>query len=111
MRFDRDQRPEDVTPEQFKLLRMDFGFTIREWARALGFTGRLANVSLSVRRMEKGDKEISSTTRRLCMMYARYGIPPDMLPPDDLTLGREEDIEMIEERNQLRASLQGAQLE
>ncbi len=111
MRFNRDQRPDDITPEQFKLLRLDLGFSIREWARALGFTGRLSNVSLAIRRMEAGSKEISPSTRRLCLMYARYGIPPDMLPPDDLTLGREEDIEMLEERSQRRASLQGAELE
>ena len=103
MRFNRDQGPDEITAEQFKLLRMDFGFTIREWARALGFTGRLANVALAIRRMEKGEKEISPSTRRLCIMYARHGIPPDLQPPDDLTLGREEDLEALEERAEERS--------
>ena len=103
MRFDKDLEPDEITPEDFKLLRQDFGFTIREWARALGFTGRLTNVSLSIRRMEKGEKEISQSTRRLCLMYARHGIPPDMLPPDDLTLGREEDLEAFGERAETKS--------
>jgi len=95
VRFDRQQTIDKITPDQFRLLRQDFGLTVRQWARALGFTGRLANVSTSIRRMEKGEKEISASTRRLCLMYARFGIPPDLMPPDDLTLGREEDLEAL----------------
>lgn len=91
--FDKNQTPEEITPEQFKALRKQFGFTVRQWARVLGFAGRLANVAINIRRMEKGEKDISPSTRRLCLMFARHGIPPDMQPPDDLSLGREEDQE------------------
>jgi transcriptional regulator with XRE-family HTH domain len=95
--FKPDQHPDDITPEQFKALRKKFGFTIRQWARVLGFAGRLANVAINIRRIEKGEKDISPSTRRLCLMFARYGIPPDMMPPDDLSLGREEDAEATAE--------------
>jgi DNA-binding transcriptional regulator YiaG len=95
--FDRSQNPDDITPEQFKALRKQFGFTVRQWARVLGFAGRLGNVAINIRRMEKGEKPISPSTRRLCLMFARHGIPPDMMPPDDLSLGREEDAEATAE--------------
>ena len=93
MRFKKDQHPDDITPEQFKALRHELGFTVRQWARVLGFGGRLSNVAISIRRMEKGEKEISQSTKRLCIMFARHGVPPEMMPPDDLSLGREEDLE------------------
>lgn len=106
MRFNREQFPEEITPEQFKLLRHDLGFTVRQWGRALGFTGKLANVSLSIRRMEKGEKDISASTRRLCLMFARFGVPVDLMPPDDLTLGREEEREALEEKKEARSERQ-----
>lgn len=51
-----------MTPEEFKRIRIARGETAIEFARALGYKGNDKTANRLIRRIERGEKEITPTT-------------------------------------------------
>lgn len=63
-------------------IRCKLGLATGEFGWALGFTGPKRNVSVTIRRMEAGEKEITSFVARLALMFDQHGVPPQFLDPN-----------------------------
>lgn len=72
-----------MTGDQLAAIRKRLGMSPAKFGRALGYTGNLNSVRLSVRRYESGEKQIAPWIARLAIMYERFGIPDEFLDESD----------------------------
>lgn len=72
-----------MTGKEFAAVRKRLGLGVVEFGRAIGYQGSHDNVSLSVRRFERGERPVPVWIERLVTLYERHGIPPEWLEGND----------------------------
>lgn len=68
-----------MTGAQLKAIRRALGLTTRELGLALGYQGNDNTLSVQVRRLECGNRDIMPWISRLVQMYHTYGVPEEWL--------------------------------
>ena len=64
-----------MSGDELKLIRERLGLSASQLGRALGYSGATANISVQIRRFERGDRTIPRPIERLALMFRRAGIP------------------------------------
>ena len=64
-----------MTGDELRAIRETLGLSASQLGRALGYSGATANISVPVRRFERGDRAIPPPIERLARMFRRHGIP------------------------------------
>jgi len=71
-----------MTGDDLNEIRCKLGLSTSEFGYALGFHGQRRGVSITIRRLESGEKEITPWVARLALMFEQHGVPPQFLDPD-----------------------------
>lgn len=66
-----------MTGDELRAIRRALGLSLKDFGRALGYTGSPNTISVQVRRYEAGARDIPPWIARLATMYERHGIPPE----------------------------------
>jgi transcriptional regulator with XRE-family HTH domain len=64
-----------VTGAELKAIREAFGLSASAMGQALGYSGPKANIAVHIRRLERGERPISTPIGRLALMFKREGVP------------------------------------
>ena len=64
-----------MSGDELRVIRETLGLSASQLGRALGYSGATANISVQVRRLERGDRRIPRPIERLALMFQREGIP------------------------------------
>ena len=64
-----------MTGDELRAIRETLGLSASQLGRALGYSGATANISVQIRRFERGDRPIPRPIERLALMFRREGIP------------------------------------
>jgi transcriptional regulator with XRE-family HTH domain len=66
-----------MTGSELRALREELGLSASSMGIALGYSGPRSNISVTVRRLERGTRRIPPSVEKLAWMIAYYGIPPE----------------------------------
>lgn len=61
---------------ELRAIRKSLGLSVKDFGRALGYTGSPNTLSVQVRRYETGARDIPPWIARLATMYGWHGVPP-----------------------------------
>lgn len=74
----------EMTGAEMKFHRKRLGLSTTKLGRAFGYVGTDTSVSGTIRKYESGQRPIPPWLARLLRMYAKFGLPPDvLLGPND----------------------------